>query len=84
MLSVTIVRILPHVQRSMASRLSREEVLLQLDDSDGEASSDEDSVYGDEGIVGYLLKAVGFTLGATEKEKALDLDGSDEEEDSAM
>ena len=54
LLSVTIVRISPCVQRTMASRLTREEVLLQLDHSDGEVSSDEDSVYGGEGIVGYL------------------------------
>ena len=84
LLSVTIVRISPCVQRTMASRLTREEVLLQLDDSDGEVSSDEDSVYGGEGIVGYLPEAVGFSLGGTEEDEAQDSDGSDEEEDSAM
>ena len=59
-------------------------MLLQLDDSDGEISSDEDSVYGDEGIVGYLPEAVGFTFGGTEDDEARDSDGSDDGEDSTM
>ena len=84
LLSVTIVRILLCVQRTMASRLTREEVLLQLDDSDVEVSSDEDSVYGGEGIVRYLPEAVGFSLGGTEEDEARNSGGSDEEENSAM
>ena len=38
----------------------------------------------EEGIVGYLPEAVGFSLGGTEEDEALDSDGSDEEEDSTM
>ena len=52
--------------------------------SDGKVSSAKDSVYRGEGIVGYLPEAVGFSLGAAEGRGALDLDSSDQEEDSSI
>ena len=52
--------------------------------SDGKVSSAKDSVYRGEGIVGYLPEAVGFSLGAAEGHGALDLDSSDQEEDSSI
>ena len=58
--------------------------LEQLRGSDGKVSSAKDSVYIGEGIVGYLPEAVGFSLGAAEGHGALDLDGSDQEEDSSI
>ena len=58
--------------------------LEELRGSDSNVSSAKDSVYRGEGIVGYLPEAVGFSLGAAEGHGALDLDGSDQEEDSSI
>ena len=84
MLSVTIVCILPHNKRDTATWLTRDKELQQLKGSDGEVSSAQDSVYRGKGIVGYLPKGVGFSLGAAEGHGALDLDANDQEEDSSI
>ena len=81
---MTIVCNLPHKKKATATWLTRDKELQQLNDSNGEVSSARDSVYGGKGIVGYLPEAVGFSLGAAEGYRALDLDGNDQEDDSTM
>ena len=57
--------------------------LEELRGSDGKVSLAKDSVYRGERIVGYLPEVVGFSLEAAEGHGALDLDGSDQKEDSS-
>ena len=67
----------------MARWLTRDDVLEQLQDIDGEVSSGDDSVYEGEGIVGYLPKAASFVPDAGEQSGAgaMDLDDSAMDQD---
>ncbi len=67
----------------MTRWFTRDDVLDQLEDSDGDVSSDDESIYHGEGIVGYLPKATSFVLDAGEHSGAGAMDpyGTD---DSAM
>ena len=65
----------------MARLFTCADVLEQLEDSNGDVSSGDDSAYEGEGIVGYLPKATSFMLDAdelsgTEDMHDMDLDAS--------
>ena len=65
----------------MARLFTCADVLEQLEDSNGDVSSGDDSAYEGEGIVGYLPKATSFMpdadeLSGTEDMHDMDLDAS--------
>ena len=65
----------------MATRLTAEEVLLELEGSDGEVSSEDEDDYEGEGIVGYLPEPASYFSEAFEDSRE---DDSDDEDDTAM
>ena len=64
----------------MARLFTCADVLEQLEDSDGDVSSGDDSAYEGEGIVGYLPKATSFMPDADEL-PGTDLDASAMDQD---
>ena len=65
----------------MATRLTTEEVLLELEGSDDEVLSEDESDYEGEGIVGYLPVPASYFSEVFEDSRGGD---SDDEDDTAM
>ena len=64
--------------------LTAEDVLLELEGSDGEVSSGEESDCEGKGIVGYLSEPASYFLDAFQGGCGVNSDASDVEDDTAM